>query len=238
MVEPELAGVKEMEELQAVVTEFASGRDGIRVLEAGCGSLSHVDLGRGAYVVGIDINEIQLEKNAGLNEKILGDVESHDFPPRSFDAIVCWYVFEHLSHPERAVARFARSLRPGGIVVLALPNAHSVKGLVTKVTPFRFHVWVRRRLLGRAHAGTPGHGPFPTFLRFSVAPGSLRRLAGKYGLEVQYFGMFEDPKQAAIRRKFRITGRLWAGVQRMTRILSAGRLETARTECLVVLRAG
>jgi SAM-dependent methyltransferase len=236
-VDPELAGVKEMEELQAVVTSFVSSRDGIRVLEAGCGSLSHVDLGRHAYVVGIDVSEIQLAKNAGLDEKILGDVESYDFPPASFDAIVCWYVFEHLPHPERAVARFARSLRPGGIVILALPNAYSVKGLVTKVTPFRFHVWVRRRLLGRAHAGTPGHGPFPTFLRFSVAPGPLRRLAASHGLEVRYFGMFEDPKQAALRQKFRLTGMAWTWAQRLTRALSGGWLETARTECLVVLRA-
>jgi SAM-dependent methyltransferase len=226
-----------MQELQAVVTDLVAGRDGIRVLEAGCGSLSHVDLGPHAYVVGIDISDIQLAKNTGLDEKILGDVESHDFPPDSFDAIVCWYVFEHLRHPERAVARFARALRPGGIVVLALPNAHSVKGLITKFTPFRFHVWVRRRLLGRAHAGTPGHGPFPTFMRFSVAPGRLRHLAASHGLHVRYFGTFEDPKQAAIRRKFGIRGRVWTLVQRVTSALSGGRLETARTECLVVLQA-
>jgi SAM-dependent methyltransferase len=235
-MDPELAGVKEMDELQAVVTDFVSSRDGIRVLEAGCGSLTHVELGQRAYVVGIDVSEIQLEKNAGLDEKILGDVESHDFPPASFDAIVCWYVFEHLAHPEEAVARFARSLRPGGIVVLALPNAHSVKGLITKFTPFRFHVWVRRRLLGRAHAGTPGHGPFPTFLRFSVAPEPLRRLATRYGLTVRYFGMFEDPKQTAIRQRFKVVGPVWAWVQRLIRALSGGRLETARTECLVVLQ--
>jgi SAM-dependent methyltransferase len=236
-VDPELTAVKEMQELQAVVADFVSHRDGIRVLEAGCGSLTHVDLGERAHVVGIDVSEIQLAKNAGLDEKILGDVESHDFPPASFDAVVCWYVFEHLKHPERAVARFARSLRPGGIVVLALPNAHSVKGLITKFTPFRFHVWVRRRLLGRAHAGTPGHGPFPTFLRFSVAPQPLRRLAARHGLSVSYFGMFEDPKQAAIRKKFGLVGPVWRWVQGSTRALSGGRLDTARTECLVVLQA-
>jgi SAM-dependent methyltransferase len=236
-VDPELAGVKEMQELQAVVTDFVSRRDRVRVLEAGCGSLTHVDLGERAYVVGIDISEIQLEKNSGLDEKILGDVESHDFPAASFDAIACWYVFEHLKHPERALARFAKSLRPGGIIVLALPNAHSVKGLITKFTPFRFHTWVRRRLLGRPHAGTPGHGPFPTFLRFSVAPQPLRRLAAQLGLSVRYLGMFEDPKQAVIRKKFGMVGPVWRWVQGSTRALTGGRLETARTECLVVLQA-
>ena len=86
-------------------------------------------------------------------------------------------------------------------------------------------------------AGTPGHGPFPTFLRFSVAPQPLRRLGAQLGLSVRYLGMFEDPKQTALRQKFRVTGRVWTWVQRVTGALSRGRLDTARTECLVVLQA-
>ena len=237
MMPDDEAGSEERRGLQEVVDEFVSTKDSIRVLEAGCGSLTYVDLGPNAYVVGIDVSEVALERNRTLDEKILGDVEEHAFPEDSFDIIVCWYVFEHLPHPDRALRRFAHALRPGGLVVLALPNVLSVKGLVTKFTPFRFHVWVRRRLLGRPLAGTPGHAPYPTFLPFSLAPTAMREGAEDLGLSVRYFAMFEDPKQVTIRSKFRLTGKAWDLTRRWTKWLSGDRLATDMTECLVVLQA-
>ena len=234
----EAVGFDERRGLQKVMNDFVSGKESIRVLEAGCGSLTHVDLGSNAFVIGIDLSQAALERNSTLDEKVLGDVEEHEFPEDSFDVIVCWYVFEHLPHPDRAMARFAHALRPSGLLVLALPNVLSIKGLVTKFTPFRFHVWVRRRLLGRPLAGTPGHAPYPTFLPFSLAPSALRTRAAQLGLEVRYFAMYEDPKQVAIRRKFKMTGRPWDLCREWTSRLSGARLATDLTECLVVLQAG
>jgi Methyltransferase domain len=37
-----------------------------------------------------------------LIERELGDIESYDLPAEDFDVVVCWNVFEHLPHPERA----------------------------------------------------------------------------------------------------------------------------------------
>jgi SAM-dependent methyltransferase len=230
-------GLDEIKGVQAAIDGFMVNMDSVRVLEAGCGSLSRINLGDHAYVVGLDVSEAMLEKNTMLDEKILGDVEAYEFPEASFDVIVCWYVFEHLPHPERAMARFAHAIRPGGLIILALPNVKSLKGLITKYTPFRFHVWVRRRLLGVPNAGTLGHGPFPTFLPFSLAPDALRQMAESHGLTVLYSAMFEDNQQVKIRNKFKVTGKRWDFIQRWTKRLTGGRLETVKTECLVVLRA-
>jgi SAM-dependent methyltransferase len=227
----------EMRGLQSVVDEFVADKGQVRVLEAGCGSLTYIDLGSEAYVVGLDVSDVALERNTSLDERILGDVEEHEFPVASFDVIVCWYVFEHLPHPDRALARFAHALRPGGLLILALPNVLSIKGLVTKFTPFRFHVWVRRRLLGRPLAGTPGHAPYPTYLPFSIAPSALRTSAARLGLSQRYAAMVEDPKQIAIRTKFRLTGRTWDLVKRAIRFLGAGKLASDETEYVVVFRS-
>lgn len=228
-------GKQEIASVQELIDTYVMDHDKVRVLEAGCGSLSRFNFGERAYVVGIDISQEQLDKNTTLHEKILGDIETHDFPNAEFDVIVCWYVFEHLPHPDRALMRFAAAVRNGGIVVLALPNLHSFKGLVTKYTPFWFHVWVRRHLLGRPLAGTLGHGPYPTFLPSTVAPERLMQRAHDLGLRTIHIGYFEDAKQVTIRKKFGLVGRRWRVAQWLIGKLSGGRLHAARTESVLVL---
>jgi SAM-dependent methyltransferase len=211
-------------------------REKLRVLEAGCGSISHLSFPADAYLVGIDISEAQLRKNTYLDEKILGDIERHELPTGDFDAVVCWNVFEHLPHPERALSGFSHAVSPGGLVILALPNALSVKGLITKFTPFRFHVWVTRHLVGRPLAGTEGNPPFPTFMRFSIAPGKLVERTQEHGLSLRYSSLFEDNKQQTIRKKLRVDGARWRFIQRAVRLMTLGKIETARAQCIFVFQ--
>src|SRR3954471_24485664 len=225
-----------MDGLQRTVDDALTGLEKVRVLEAGCGSAAYVSFADNAHVVGIDIDPHQLERNTACHERILGDVETYDLTPSDYDAIVCWYVFEHLNHPDHALVRFARAIRPGGVIVLALPNVMSPKGLVTKFTPFWFHVAFRRYVLGRKHAGTPGHGPFPTTIPWTLAPDRLLRLARSCELEVAFEAWLEDGKQVQTREKFWVTGRRWELVKRLVRRLSRGRLDAACTELLLVLR--
>jgi SAM-dependent methyltransferase len=223
-------------EIHQLMERELAGRDELRVLEAGCGSISYLAFPTDSHVVGIDISEAQLGKNTYLAEKILGDIESYDLPAEDFDVIVCWNVFEHLPHPERALAGFAKAVRPGGLVILALPNALSVKGLLTKFTPFRFHVWVTRYLVGRRLAGTEGNPPFPTFMRLSIAPRKLLGTAREQGLLPVYSSLFEDNKQQTVRRKLRIDGARWRFIQRVVKLMTLGKIETARAQCIFVFQ--
>ena len=131
-------------ELQAFLDKEMARMESVRVLEAGCGSASNVRFGARARLVGIDISRMQLERNTILQEKIIGDIQQYDFPPASFDLIVCWDVLEHLPQPELALRRFARAVKTNGLVILKLPNVLSVKGLVTKLLPHTFHVLAYR----------------------------------------------------------------------------------------------
>jgi SAM-dependent methyltransferase len=222
--------------LRELVGELAAGSRAVEVLEAGCGSASYFDFGPRARVVGIDVSGRQLARHPELDERILGDIQTHRFEPDTFDIVVCWDVLEHLPQPQRAVANLAATLRPGGLLVLALPNVLSLKGLVTKFTPHRFHVWVYRHVFGLHDAGTDDHPPFPTRLRFSVAPASLRALAVRLGLEIAYYAPYESWSQQQVRRRVRLTGAPWAVLRLAVRLLSLERVSLELTDYILVLR--
>ena len=143
-----------------------------------------VELPSNAYVVGIDISEAALAKNPALDERIVGDVQKTNLPSESFDLVVCHDVLEHLDDPVAAVRRLVRALKPGGEFDVRMPLIRSTKGIVTRLTPHRFHVWCYRVLMGVETAGQEGYGPFPTRLR--IAPRQLEHEILGAGLEVVF----------------------------------------------------
>lgn len=205
------------------------------VLEAGCGSCSHFDLA-GARAVGIDISQSQLERNEVLDERILGDLQTHPLEAECFDAVVCWYVLEHVPRPDLALANMASALREGGLLVLAVPRILSVKGLVTKFSPHWFHVLVYRHLLGRKTAGKEGYAPFQTHLRWSMSPGRLKRFAREHGFEIEVWQIFEDYTQRRLRDRYLVFRALYAALDAIVRLISAGRASAYPTDLVTVLR--
>lgn len=168
-------------------TSFPVGpaHEPIKVLDAGCGRHPRqLDLPGNCHLVGIDVSEAALEANAALDERILGDLESYPLPPNTFDVAVCWDVLEHLRHPRLALENITRSLKPGGKVILGIPNVLSPKGLITKFTPYRFHVLVYKKVFKFAEAGAPGYGPFPTYLRWCLRLSAIQAYAVARGLAV------------------------------------------------------
>lgn len=208
--------------LQGIVDGLLRGKTPLRVLEAGCGSAGHLRLPAPRHVVGIDISAKQLERNASLDVKIQADLQSYDLPKDAFDLVVCWEVLEHLPHPERAVDKLVAATAPGGIVVLALPNVYSVKGLVTKFTPHWFHVAFYRHVYGVKDAGRDDRAPFETFLRLSISAPAIRRAAAKHGLRVVHFAGHDVA--AYVRRTNRPASLVYDVTRGLARVLSLGAL--------------
>jgi SAM-dependent methyltransferase len=208
----------------------------LTVLEAGCGSGSHLRFGEDAHIVGIDISAEQLERNPLLHERILGDLETYPLPRDTFDVIVCWDVLEHLRHPERALDNFLAALAAGGIIVLAMPHVYSVKGMLTKLSPHWFHVLIYRYIFRIPTAGQPGSVPFPTYLRLAIAPENVKRFAARHGLTVAYFALYESGYFREYRTKARLTGGPWTAVRVATHLLTFGRLSADLTDYIIVLQ--
>jgi SAM-dependent methyltransferase len=211
------------------VDDVTSSR--LRVLDAGCGREIKGPLFPGAYVVGIDVDEAALARNHEVDEKIVGDIQSYPFADDFFDAITCFDVLEHLREPERALANLARALKPGGEIHVGIPNVSSPKGIATKLTPHRFHIWFYRHVVGDRTAGARGFGPYKTYLRWSLRPTALDRLARRAGLKLVSVEHSEGSFFAAFWTRHRVS---WALVRAIWRVAGLG--NPRWTDCTVVMR--
>jgi SAM-dependent methyltransferase len=212
-----------------------SQRGPLRVLEAGCGSATHFHFGEDAELVGLDISPSQLARNPLVSGRVLADVQACPLATGSFDAAVCWEVLEHVPDPGRALRHLSRVLRPGGLLVIAVPHVRSLKGVITRVTPHWFHVWAYRHLFGVANAGRNGAGPFPTYARDVLTPSRLTELAATCKLDVLYAAAYEARKQRVLRTRYGVNGILWTAVKSVTRVFSAGRLQAEDTDLVFAL---
>lgn len=100
--------------------------EGVRdVLEVGCGRGMTGRLlqeRRGCRVTGVELNpEVAAEASRHLHRVIVGDVEKLEIDG-PFDAVVATELFEHLAYPESFLAKVGGLLRPGGRIVLSVPN--------------------------------------------------------------------------------------------------------------------
>ena len=207
----------------------------LKILEAGCGSTVHLRLPENRCLVGIDISPRQLEGHTTLNERILGDIQVHNWSSNEFDLIVCWDVLEHLPDPAAAMTRMFAAVREEGLVLLALPNRYSLKGWVTRLTPFQVHVWFYRYIIGDTRARNE-LDQFPTHLHSDSAPSRVRDLAERTGLSTEYFNLYEGPVQAYLRRRSHIANFALGALGLLFGLVSLGRYNPNHSDCIMLLR--
>lgn len=229
---------EQLEALKGVVRRLTRDVTPVRVLEAGCGEypspigLEEVE----SFIVGIDVSQRQLDRNGWAHEKIHADLETYELPAAQFDVVVTWDVLEHLVKPDRVLTKLLLAVKPGGVLVVKVPNVLSAKGLITKLTPYRFHVWVYKHVFGYRNPGKDDRPPFKTFLKRAIAPGGLLRFAREHGLPVEMFAAYEADKQANVRVRYHVTGRIWRVIRGIMTTLSLGRIDPEATELIAVFR--
>ncbi len=211
---------------------------GARVLEAGCGSIVRVQLSpaKQATITGIDVSEKQLGRNTALHEKVHADLEAVQLPSGRYDLVVCWDVLEHLSDPRRTLARLVEATRPDGMFVIGMPNLLSLKGLVTKLTPYRVHVWYHRRILGWEHAGRDDVGPFRTPFRISLRPRVVVRDLAELGFEPVLAVYHRTKAMDIIRSQRGLLAAAIGAASWVLRVVSLGRIRTRDADVVIVAR--
>lgn len=105
------------------------------------GAVLDVGCGRGFYtkaltqykfikkIVGLDTNPKYLNVAAKINNSVRvrfveGSIYALPFKESLFDLIICSEVLEHLINERRALAEMSRVLKPGGVLLITVPNRH------------------------------------------------------------------------------------------------------------------
>lgn len=102
-----------------------------RVLDVGCATGIFLDGMRrwGWETLGVEPNPVAsayARERLGL-EVITAELETAGLLEAAFDVVTLWDVLEHVPNPRRTLTEVARVLRPGGLLVLSLPNIESVE---------------------------------------------------------------------------------------------------------------
>ena len=106
----------------ALLEKYAPGSRTVLDLGSGTGALL-ADLQKTKRAIGLDFSPIAVRfcKERGLVNLLVGNAERPPFRQGSLDAVVSLDTLEHVKDHEGAVAGIARSLKPGGVLVLNVP---------------------------------------------------------------------------------------------------------------------
>jgi 2-polyprenyl-6-hydroxyphenyl methylase/3-demethylubiquinone-9 3-methyltransferase len=154
-----------------VLEECLGGRElaGTQWLDAGCGTgtLTRCLAERGCFVTGLDAAPQMIEMARGRTKdhpqreqmrfevagrESAGTIERLPNAPASLDGILCSSVLEYMPDAEQLVDEFARVLKPGGRLLISVPNKQSV---------------VRRAQVGFYHLGRGLGRPWLSFIEYS-----------------------------------------------------------------------
>ena len=110
------------------------GAPGARLLDVGAGRARFVT---SALAAGYDARGIEPSPR-GMDEARLEDevrlervgIEQADVEEGTLDAVTIWHVLEHLDDPRRALLRMRGWVRPGGALLVGVPNLASAQALL------------------------------------------------------------------------------------------------------------
>lgn len=113
-------------ELKFYLEDAFGGIQG-RVLDAGSGTWTWL---KDKFSQKEGCTVLCFDKFSHKNVDICGDLINLDnyFPPRSFDAVVCTDVIEHVENPFAVINNIARILRPGGLIIISCPFDKELHG--------------------------------------------------------------------------------------------------------------
>lgn len=192
-------------------------RAGRTWLDAGCGSgvLSRELAARGADVIAMDGSPAMLEEarrgaarpHEHIRYQLIDSIERLPLPDGAVDGVLCSSVLEYVEKPAAALAEFHRVLRPGGILMLTVPNRLSaIRGMQTAA-----------RTLGRL-VGVSAYDYLSVSLH-SYSRGSIRRTLQRAGFEVEESCLF-SPRLPHLLVPLGL-GALWLAVARRDSVPSA-----------------
>jgi SAM-dependent methyltransferase len=206
----------------------------LSILEAGCGQCWPLDLtGVDFKLTGVDLDAMALElrrSNArDLDVAICDDLCSAELPEASFDVVFSSFVLEHVPRADLALKNFVKWLKPGGLLILRLPERKTVHGFCTRALPFWAHVLYYRYAHHSPFAGQPGYAPYPTCYHPIIARERLLPFLASQGVKCLscYGDGFRRDRSDWNKKVIR-------GIARLTSVLSLGYLTAGYKDILYI----
>jgi len=115
-----------------------------RILDVGCGRgfLPAIMQEHGWDAHGVELSPMAAE-HATRELKIpifVGDFLASPHPAGSFDVLVFWHVLEHLERPVSSLRKAREILKPGGLLLVAVPNFESLQARFSRQHWFHLDV--------------------------------------------------------------------------------------------------
>ena len=155
------------------------------VVDVGCGRGLLLDelRRRGWSVVGTELSDeaAAYARDALGIPVLIGEFHRLEMQPASVDAVVMWQTFEHMRHPNEVLRRAHEVLRPGGWLVVSVPNRESWQARFAG--PQWLHLDVPRHL---HHYGETG------LRRMLERAGFVVRRASHFNAEQNPFGWLQS----------------------------------------------
>jgi len=131
--------------LRLIVRHISSGD----LLDVGTGDGHFLEVAQeaGFTVEGTELSDdgINRAKSRGYSVR-KGQLTDIDFGEKRFDVITIWHVLEHVPNPGEVIRKSFSLLRPGGILVVAVPDEENILfrhriGLLKVANPFGRQEW-------------------------------------------------------------------------------------------------
>lgn len=140
---------RDMSILDQAIATFGKNRfgwppdslEGSRMLDVGCGDgtfiLEASEVGWDA--IGLETSSVAVENAKGLGIQVVhGELTDDRFESKSFDVVRIWSVLEHVRDPISTLNKAHNLLRPGGWLVVQVPNS---KSTIAKLLGERWSGW-------------------------------------------------------------------------------------------------
>jgi len=182
---------KEVSKLSSFVeNHFLESSDRtLNILEAGCGQKWALNLqGLNYKLTGVDLSEDAIKerqkKHGDLDEVIIGDLTAIELSCHAFDVIYSSYVLEHVDGAEKVMENFYAWLKPGGLLIIRIPDPVTAYSFLSKYLPFPMHILLKRAM-GDKNAGKRGYDPFPTFFDSIVSRSGIHDFCQRKNLKIR-----------------------------------------------------